>query len=101
MGYLTKVRNQYSWVDDSHKSIGSVLARFERSTRPDHEGTRTIVLRFLKIITPVRCVMSYDGYIKQPTEGGLYQKGGKIWSIDIDNSKCVRLNPGLQSLWQS
>jgi hypothetical protein len=47
--------------------IGSALARFERSTLPEHKGTRTIVLRFLKIITPVKCIRkkrnTYVGYI--------------------------------------
>ena len=100
--HLTKVQyinSQCSWVDDSHGSVGSALARFERSTIPDHEGTRTIVLRFLKIITPVKCTAPlYDGRIKQPKEGELFQKAGKPWSINIDNPKGAMV-PGLRLLW--
>jgi hypothetical protein len=68
------------------------LARFERSTLPDHKGTRTIVLRFLKIITPVKCVMPlYDGSVCCPKEGELFHKTSKfrmgqpVWSINIDS----------------
>jgi hypothetical protein len=47
--------------------VGSALVRFERSTFPDQIGTRTVVLRFLKIITPVKCVIPlYDGKIAPP-----------------------------------
>jgi hypothetical protein len=63
---------------------------------PDHEGTRTIVLRFLKTITPVQCVTPrYDGFMRQPMEGELYQKAGKFWSINIDK-RVLMLSPGLQ-----
>jgi hypothetical protein len=43
-----------AYIDYFYDFVGSALARFELSTLPDHEGTRTIVLRFLKIITPVK-----------------------------------------------
>ena len=33
------------YIDHSHESIGSVLARFDRSTLRKHKGTRTVVLR--------------------------------------------------------
>ena len=37
------------------------MARFKRSTLPEHKGTRTVVLRFLKIIAPLTCVIpNYD-----------------------------------------
>ena len=85
------------------------MARFERSTLPDHEGTRTVVLRFLKIITPVKCVIpSYDGYIVQPKEGELHRKSLKltpvemdkpVWSVDIDEKSIM--SRGLQLLWEA
>jgi hypothetical protein len=75
------------------------LARFERLRKPGSKGTRIIVLRFLKIITPVQCMIpSYDGHIRQPKEGELYQKAGKTWSIDIDKPLGAAL-PGLRLLW--
>ena len=55
-----------SYIDYSHEFVVSALVRFEHSTCPDHIGTRTVVLRFLKIITSVKCV---DGFICYPKEG--------------------------------
>ena len=73
------------------------MARFERSTLPDHEGKRIVVLRFLKIITPVKCVIPlYDGYIVPPKEGDLLRRFYRkvidklhppAWSFDIDKLK--------------
>jgi len=88
---------------------GSALARFERSTLPDHKGTRTVVLRFLKIITPVKCVIpNYDGFIVPPKEGELHRKfntrgandksNQPVWSVDIDKSVMLR---GFQLLWDT
>ena len=79
------------------------MARFERSTLPDHEGTRTVVLRFLKIITPVKCVTpGYDGYLFFPMEGELYQRirhtSELVWSVNIDKGATIR---GLQLLWDT
>ena len=90
--------SQYSHVDNSHEFVGTALARFERSTLPEHKGTRTVVLRFLKIITPVRCVFPlYDGC---PKEGELHRILRRIpknaskkavdqtvWSLNIDRPK--------------
>ena len=85
------------------------MARFERSTLPDHKGTRTVVLRFLKIITPVQCVMPfYDRYIAWPKEGELYQRvpypstksNQQVWSANIDKPKGL-IQPGLQLLWDA
>jgi hypothetical protein len=94
--------------------VGSALVRFERSTLPDHKGTRTLVLRFLKIITPVKCVIPlYDTKIAQPEEGELHRRSLSysswkavkskqgVWSINIDQ-KSIRtsgLMAGLQLLW--
>ena len=85
--------------------VGSALVRFERSTIPDHKGTRTVVLRFLKIITPVECVIPhYAGKIVQPEEGELHRRMRKtvplVWSIDIDKDESVRAR-GLQLLWDA
>ena len=86
------------------------MARFERSTLPEHEGTRTVVLRFLKIITPVKCVIpNYDNCIVQPKEGELHRKAThrkydklvrKVWSVNIDNSKKAMAR-GFRLLWDT
>ena len=79
--YPTQVHLQFTFsqhlyhIDYSHEFVGSVLAWFECSTLSDHNDTRTVVLRFVKIITPVKCVIPhYDGYICHPKEGELYQR---------------------------
>ena len=84
------------------------MARFERSTLPEHKGTRTIVLRFLKIITPVKCVIPlYDGYLCWPTEGEIYRRSYpkrdiKVWSVDIDKSAELQASKrGFQLLWDT
>ena len=83
------------------------MARLERSTLPDHEGTRTVVLRFLKIITPVKCVIpQYDNHVPFPKEGGLFQqnvstKCNRVWGVNIDlpGHKKRSVPRGLQLLW--
>ena len=51
------------------------------------------MLRFLKMITPVKCVIPrYDGYVCYPKEGDLFQKftlqgRQKVWGVDIDKRK--------------
>ena len=82
------------------------MVRFERSTLLEHKGTRTVVLRFLKIITPVKCVIPlYDDHISCPKEGELYQKATvkghpKVWSVNIDKSPNSHTS-GLQLLWNA
>ena len=77
---------------------------------PEHKGTTTVVLRFLKIITPVKCVIPhYEGHISCPMEGELYQRHPagpkarqKVWSVNIDKSvgpESARL--GLKLLWDA
>ena len=94
-------------IDDFNKSVGRALVRFERSTLPHHKGTRTVVLRFLKIITPVKCVVPhYDDYLVPPKEGELYRRSRKAvdmlnppaWSANIDKRAALR---GLQLLWDA
>ena len=102
--YTGAYTNDHLSIDDSNESAGSALARFERSTLPDHKGTRTVTLRFLKIITPVSCVIPhYDGDILPPKEGELYRRrkvigefDPPVWSIDIDKCPLMR---GLHLLW--
>ena len=99
------------YIEFSHESLGSVLARFERSTLPEHKGTRTVVLRFLKIITPLSCVIpKYDKYIPCPVEGELYRRGSKfahqVWNINIDKPHPESVyqpytTRGLQLLWDA
>lgn len=85
-----------------------MMVRFERSTLPEHANTRTIVLRFLECLSPVRCAINdYDSYISLPTSGDLlsghYQKGkGSLrpWStnLDIRKGKTTRM---FSLLWPS
>jgi hypothetical protein len=84
------------------------LARLERSTLARHNGTRTVVLRYLKIITPVKCVIPlYDGYIAQPEEGefhrrfplnakNFFKEDQQVLSIDIDQKNVGIMRRGLQ-----
>ena len=102
-----------------HEFAGSVLARFERSTLPEHKGTRTVVLRFLKIITPVKCVIPhYDDHVCYPKEGELFRRifprfdkiNHQVWSVNIDTPLPVHqshmqrqsfMQRGLQLLWDA
>jgi hypothetical protein len=84
------------------------LARFERSTLPEHKGTRTVVLRFIKIITPAKCVIPlYDGKIVPPKEGELHQKFStypvvsKVWSRSLDIDTKKKMVRGFQLLWDT
>jgi hypothetical protein len=88
--------------------LGIAWARLERSTLPDHKGTRTVVLRFLKIIKPVKCVVPlYDGHISVPKDGELHKKSRrigsqKVWSANIDKSTGPSsMGPGFQLLWDA
>ena len=92
-----------SYTDYFHEYLGRALARFELSTLPEHKGTRTIVLRFLKMITPVKCVIpNYDGHIFSPKEGELHRRSNRytnrtsdVWCLDIDKQgmsvRCFQL----------
>ena len=99
--------SRHSYID-SHEFVGSALARFERSTLPEHKDARTVVLRFLKIITPVKCVIpSYDNYICPPKEGELYRRSKislkldqSVWSVNIDQTKGSMIR-GLRLLWDA
>jgi hypothetical protein len=66
------------------------------------------VLRYLKMITPVKCVIPlYDGRIVRPKEGELQQKCPKkstveldrlVWSINVDEPKTP-FKRNLRLLW--
>jgi hypothetical protein len=68
------------------------------------------VLRYLKIITPVKCVIPlYDGCIVPPNEGELQRKFAVkstveldrlVWSINVDKPKS-RTAQGLRLLWDA
>jgi hypothetical protein len=71
------------------------------------------VLRFLKIITSVKCVIpGYAGRIVQPEEGKfhrrfpwgvkkVFEKNPPVWSVDIDRDKKGAMKQGLRLLWDS
>ncbi|KAF8074061.1 hypothetical protein FPV67DRAFT_784793 [Lyophyllum atratum] len=74
---------------------GRILVRFERSTLPEHAGTRSLVLRVLDIQDPIKVVIpGYDMYLPIPTKGCLverYRLAGKgartaprPYSINLD-----------------
>jgi hypothetical protein len=75
-------------------SPGSVLCCFERSDLPLHRGTRTIVIRILKIVSPIQSLIP-NGPLVWPTEGDLIMKksSGNImpspWSVDIDKHQIL------------
>jgi hypothetical protein len=103
--------SRYSYIDGFNESIGSASARFERSTLRCYKGTRTLVLRLLKIIIPVKCVIPlYDGFIAPPEEGELCwrnppkRKNVKldqlVWSINIDK-RIGRTAQSLRLLWDA
>jgi hypothetical protein len=107
-GAYSITNSPYCLTDNFPASIGTAMVRFERSTETEHLGTKTVVLRFLKMTTPVKCVIpQYDGYVGRPEEGRLYyrQFGSfkphpRLWSADIDKPKGVML-PGLRLLWNA
>ena len=104
--------SRYAYIDYFYEIAGTALARFERSTLLEHVGKRTVVLRFLKMITPVKCIIpSYDGHICRPEEGELYRRSRynslekRMWSVNIDNKfeskgSCSIIQ-GLRLLWDT
>ncbi|TFK52207.1 hypothetical protein OE88DRAFT_1657322 [Heliocybe sulcata] len=69
---------------------GRALIQFERSTLPEHKGTRTVVLRIVKIIEMTKSPASDDvSWMPEPQEGGLVMKRVQKrswvpWSVDVD-----------------
>jgi hypothetical protein len=76
---------------------GSALCCFERSNLPQHQGTRTVVIRIVKIISPVTCrYPDYDGRVPLPVEGELVQrrylqKGLQPVSFNVDLERYTEL----------
>jgi hypothetical protein len=81
---------------------GSALCCFERSDLPQHKGTRTAVIRIVKIISPVTYRdPNYNGPIPLPIEGELVQyyfrgRGPQPRSYNVDS----KLYMGLQTLFR-
>ncbi|KZP07556.1 hypothetical protein FIBSPDRAFT_939456 [Athelia psychrophila] len=73
---------------------GSTLCRFEKSPVPLSDGTDTLVLRVVKLITLVMCTIEgYDGYLAAPKEGGLVEvrkqngRTSKVWTLSAKLAK--------------
>ena len=102
--YTGEYTNHLLSIGDSNESVGSALARFERSTLREHKGTRTIVLRFLKVITSV--IPLYDNSIVPPKEGELHRRhlrgalNSSVWYVNIDDIGCIKVR-GLRLLWDT
>ena len=76
----TQVHIQITQIDDS-ESVRSALVRFERLSLPDDEDARNVALRFLKILTPVKCAKPlYDGNIVPPKEGELHRRSNVLYN---------------------
>ncbi|KAF8074029.1 hypothetical protein FPV67DRAFT_782790 [Lyophyllum atratum] len=73
---------------------GRILVRFERSTLPQHAGSRFLVLRVLDILEPIKVVCpGYDMHLPIPKKGTLVEKyswgphpgpAPRPWSINLD-----------------
>ena len=72
------------------------------------------MLRFIKMLTPVKCVMpnyEHEGLIRPPKEGELHRRfrlrpysGLKVpvWGVDIDRSKTrTEMERAFQLLWDA
>ncbi|GLB38722.1 hypothetical protein LshimejAT787_0505870 [Lyophyllum shimeji] len=76
---------------------GRVLLRFERSRLPEHTGTRSVVIRVLKILEPIEVVIpGYDMRLPVPKEGDLIHKHDlrqvlRPFSIDLDKTRNLEL----------
>jgi hypothetical protein len=81
---------------DTSLTSGLALARFELSTLPEHSGDHIIVMRILKFIEPVTCIIqNYDGRLPFPREGDLFHRQRhQVFTcrIDQDNptSQCLK-----------
>ncbi|KAG6839689.1 hypothetical protein C0991_012554 [Blastosporella zonata] len=83
---LAYVRFPYFWRD-SRKGVmrnpysGRLLLRFERSTLPEHSMARIIVIRVIKVLEPITCVIPKYDRIR----GGEKQRALKLFTLDLDN----------------
>ncbi|OBZ74997.1 hypothetical protein A0H81_05067 [Grifola frondosa] len=77
---------------------GSALCCFERSTLPQHAGTRTAVLRIVKIVRPPVPHQTFMG--KLPREGELHQRYDRVWSFNVDHPPQWALGNNLGMLFE-
>ncbi|TFK46221.1 hypothetical protein OE88DRAFT_1044729 [Heliocybe sulcata] len=72
---------------DYRSFTGRALVQFERSTLPEHNGTRTVVLRILKVMT--KSDSDDASWMTETLEDGLHMTGihQHIWSLDVDHPK--------------
>ncbi|GLB38719.1 hypothetical protein LshimejAT787_0505840 [Lyophyllum shimeji] len=76
---------------------GRVLLRLERSRLPEHTGTRSVVIRVLKILEPIEVVIpGYDMRLPVPKEGDLIHKHDlrrvlRPFSVDLDKTRNLDL----------
>ncbi|KAJ7079189.1 hypothetical protein C8R44DRAFT_654200, partial [Mycena epipterygia] len=80
--------------------LGSAVARFEPSTRPEHAGRRVIHLHIVKIAAPVACTAK--GRMLEPKEGQLLtvsdnRRAPAPWRYDIDRKTDAAF--ALRVLW--
>jgi hypothetical protein len=77
---------------------GSALCCFERSSLPAHRESRTIVMRIVRMTSPVRfSIPGYKGYRPIPKEGELVMTRIDVpWSLDVDKS----IHTALQGLFR-
>ncbi|KIM71684.1 hypothetical protein PILCRDRAFT_480980 [Piloderma croceum F 1598] len=79
--------------------LGSALCCFERSTLPQHNGTCTVVIRIVKIVSPpIRVYPDYSGCIPLPVEGELvhyiYKRQGlqpKSFNVDSPDHSSMKI----------
>lgn len=64
------------------------MARLERSPLPQHAGRNTLVLRILKILTPVG---GQDQHLLPPEEGSLLRTRHSLRVIHIDTPAAEAL----------
>lgn len=74
------------------------MVRFELSTLPEHAGANMIVVRILKILQPVECLLpDYDGYHERPEAGSLITTreltaGQRTFTINLAKNATSTVN---------
>ncbi|EPQ61359.1 hypothetical protein GLOTRDRAFT_109411 [Gloeophyllum trabeum ATCC 11539] len=87
---------------------GVCIMQFERSTLPEHRGSRTVVLRIVKILSlHLSAGAALDDRLPLPEEGCLLQtrfsrgRGAYCvapWSVDVDQSDRKEISTHLTAL---
>ncbi|KAF9031316.1 hypothetical protein BJ165DRAFT_1599301 [Panaeolus papilionaceus] len=92
---------------------GIINACFERSTLPEHEGNRVVVMRCLRVVEPLVMKSPKIGQIMDPQSISTYtptpgqilqnlprgQKTARAWSMDISDDSKHLSAPALRLLW--